>query len=45
MIPGVIMLVKIGNQKRRRQWLSDVGFLVITVGPWVAMVWLHFSRW
>ena len=31
---AVIMLVKVGDGERRKDLLSDLGFLVITVAPW-----------
>ncbi len=44
MIPVVIMLVKLGDDQRRRNRLSDLAFLVITVVPWVVMIWLMWPR-
>jgi hypothetical protein len=38
------MLVKLGDQERRRNWLSNLSFLVITVVPWGALIWLIWPR-
>jgi hypothetical protein len=40
----VMMLVKVGDQERRRNLLSDLCFLVITVVPWVVLIWLMWPR-
>jgi len=40
----VIMLVKFGNQERWRGWLSNLSFVVVTVVPWVALIWLMWPR-
>ena len=34
------MLIKLGDNERRRNLLSNLTFLVITVVPWVALIWL-----
>jgi len=39
-IPDVTMTVKAGGQKGWRNRLSNLCFLVMTVGPWVVMIWL-----
>ena len=39
-VTGVIMLVKLGDPKSRRDRLSNVYFLVIAIVPWAAMIWL-----
>jgi hypothetical protein len=38
--PGVIMLVKLEDQKEGRNRLSIICFLLITVVPWIVMIWL-----
>ena len=42
--PGVIMLVKLGDDERRRNRLPSLTFLAITVVPWVVMIWLLWPR-
>ena len=44
MITGVIKLVRLGDQDRLRDRLSNLSFLVITVIPWVAWFWLIWPR-
>ena len=46
MNPVVIMLVKLGQNERpiKRSRLSDLTFLVITVVPWVVLIWLMWPR-
>jgi hypothetical protein len=41
----VILLVKSDDSRRRNDWLSYVGFFVITVMPWVVTIWLLWPRW
>jgi hypothetical protein len=38
------MLVKLGDDERRKNRLSSLTFLVITVAPWVVMIWLFWPR-
>ena len=38
--PGVIMRVKLADQKEGRNQLSIICFLLITVVPWIVMIWL-----
>jgi predicted nucleic acid-binding Zn ribbon protein len=40
----VIMLVKLGDDERRRNRLSSLTFVVITIVPWVVMIWLLWPR-
>lgn len=41
----MILLVKLGDPGRgRKQWISYLPFVVLTVGPWVLMVWLLWPR-
>ena len=44
MNPVVIMLVRLGKNERRSGRLSDLTFLVITVIPWVVLIWLMGPR-
>ncbi len=41
----VIMLVKVGENERRRDRLSDLTFLVITVVPLVVLICLVWPSW
>ena len=43
-IPVMIMLVKVSDQERRRNLLSEVSFLVMTLVPWGALLWLIWPR-
>jgi len=36
----VIMIVKIGDRECRKNWLSSLSFVLITVLPWAAFLWL-----
>jgi len=38
------MLIKFGDHEQRRNRLSSLYFLVITVVPWVAFIWLIWPR-
>jgi predicted nucleic acid-binding Zn ribbon protein len=38
------MLVKLGDDERRRNRLSSLTFVVITIVPWVVMIWLLWPR-
>jgi hypothetical protein len=40
----VIMLVKIGDQERHKNWRSSLSLLLITVVPWVVLFWLMWPR-
>ena len=40
----MIMLVKLGDDERRRNRLSSLTFVVITIVPWVVMIWLLWPR-
>jgi len=40
----VIVLVKIGERERRKNWLSSLSFVLITVLPWGAFLWLMWPR-
>jgi len=44
MNPVVIMLVKVGENERRRDRVSDLTSLVITVVPLVVLIWLIWPR-
>jgi hypothetical protein len=37
-------IIKLGKQKWRSHWLSDLCFLVITAATWVGMIWLLWPR-
>jgi hypothetical protein len=41
----MMLLVTSGIPGTTRKWFSEVLFLVITVGPWVVMVWLLWPGW
>jgi hypothetical protein len=38
------MLAKLGDDERRRNRLSNLTFLVITVVPWFELIWLIWPR-
>ena len=38
------MLVKLGDDKPRSNLLSNLTLLVITVVPWVVLIWLIWPR-
>jgi hypothetical protein len=40
----MMMLVRLGNLKGGRGRLSWIGFLVVTVGPWLVLIWLLWPR-
>jgi hypothetical protein len=41
----MMMLVSIGGPRPgRNRWLSELAFLVLTVGPWLVMIWLLWPR-
>jgi hypothetical protein len=41
----VILLVRTEDQRHgMKRWLSEIPFLVITLGPWVVMIWLLWPR-
>ena len=41
----MIMLVRTENLRPgKKRWLSEFLFLVMTLGPWVAMIWLLWPR-
>jgi hypothetical protein len=43
--PGVIALVRMGDLRPvRKRWLLELPFLLITLGPWVVMIWLLLCR-
>lgn len=35
---------RIQGQRARTDWRSDILFLLLTVGPWVVLVWLLWPR-
>jgi hypothetical protein len=39
------MLVKLSDDEQGESWLSNLTFLMITVVPWVALIWLIWPRW
>ena len=42
----MIMLVRTGDPRPgRKRWLSELLFLVSTLGPWFVMIWLLWPRW
>ena len=41
---GVIMLVKLNDREPRKDWLSNLYFVAITVVPWAALLWLIWPR-
>jgi hypothetical protein len=38
------MLIKLGDSERRSNRLSSLGFVAITVVPWILMIWLIWPR-
>ena len=41
----MIMLVSLGSPKTgRNRWLSELAFLLITIGPYIVMFWLLWPR-
>jgi len=34
------MLVKLSDQKPHRTWVTILFFLLITIAPWIVMIWL-----
>ena len=41
----MILLVRTeGPRHGRKRWLSEITFLVLTLGPWVVMIWLVWPR-
>jgi hypothetical protein len=42
--PDMNMLVKLGDRKDGRSRPSWIGFLVVTIGPWLVLIWLLWPR-
>jgi len=36
----MMMLVKLDSQKRPKTWMLILGFFLMTVVPWIVMIWL-----
>jgi hypothetical protein len=36
--------VRIQDQRPRSDWRSEIFFLLLTVGPWIVLVWLLWPR-
>jgi hypothetical protein len=32
------MLVQIEDRRSRKSWLREIGFQIITVGPWIVLI-------
>ena len=42
----MILLVRTENQRHGTQGrLAEIAFLVLTLGPWVVMIWLLWPRY
>jgi len=40
----VDVAARIQGQRERTDWRSEILFLLLTVGPWVVLVWLLWPR-
>lgn len=41
----MFMLVRMSAPGKRNNLLAEIWYVVFTVAPWVAMIWLLWPRW